>query len=882
MNWLRKLRTRFRALFVKRKLDAEMDKEMRTHLELQTRANMADGMSPEEARFASPRQFGHVDGIKEACREQRSFVWLETIVHDLRFGMRALRKHPFSNTIIVLTIGILIGAVSVIYASLCEDRARLEPFPEPDRLVKLWRIAEKRTEALFPGSLFQEYANELNSFETMGAIQWRQPLTLTGVGETASYSATAVTRDVFWLAGLSPIRGRLFDESEDSTGSERLVIISEQLWREKLEADPDIIGRDLLFDDQPRTVIGVMSAAMRSTHLGYNIDVWHLMRSDQVRQRANLTLVARLKPGVSLSQAQAEFDTLAPRIESQYTPGEHERRVYPGGFKSARVVPLGKRLSNAGNESPVELIFIWIFSVTIMGCVVGVACFNITNLLLARYSARSREIAIRLSLGARRLRVVRQLLTESVLLSFLGGILGLLTSFGIFELLRFQHVNPKFDVRLYLIVLVGTLVLGMLVGLLPAIRSSRKDLTKSLKEGGLSIGGRRRHRLRNFLVSSEVAMASLLCVAGGLMARSFLEFYRGELGFNPDRMVTVNVQLRSDRYPDEDDQIAYLERGLQALREMPGVEAATVSLGQLHGFSAMEYFSLLGSGETEEDFFLTKLSRVGPEFTDLLGMPVVRGRGFPEQGNARIDEVLVNETFAKRFFPESDAIGQNIRERNGNRLLTIVGVLRDRHQLMSFGAVEPEVFFDFRDNFASFGLVFIAQTWGSAGAMGAPVRESIARLDASQPVGQPATMSDLISQRLAEIKAPMTLLGSLAGFGLLIALTGVYGVVSFSVVERTREVGVRMAVGATRMEILRLMLWQGARLMCFGVPIGILVGALTVYGLPAEDMVGSISPWDLPTYASVLLLVGLIGFLASLLPARRATQINPMEALRTE
>jgi putative ABC transport system permease protein len=872
---------KLRSLGQRRAVKREIDEELRFHLEQRTAENIAAGMAPEAAAREARKRFGNMQSVREECRDARGASFGETVLQDFRFGARILRKHPLGNAVIVLTIAVLIGAVSVIYATLRENEARLEPFPESNRLVKLWGVGLKGADELFPATVYNGLRANLRSFEALGAIEFKAPMTFTGTGEPVTCSAVGVTASLLHLAGIAPIRGRLFDEV-DAVG-DGLVVISEQMWRDKLGADDRIIGRSMRLDGRLHTVVGVLPESMRTTHLAYTTDIWILIQPDRNDRLANLKLVGRLNPGVTLRQAQAEFEALAPRLEEESEAGGRKEGVNPDGFTTHRVVALGKQVQNSRAGVPVQLILVWVWCVAILGSVVGIACFNITNLLLARQSARSREIAIRFSLGATRVRVVRQLLAETMLLSLMGGVFGLAVSSWLFRILKFQHVDPRFDWRLYLLAFCGTLVLGILVGLAPAIRSSRKDLAESLKDGGLAVGGSRRHRLRTFLVSSEVAMALVLCVVAGLLARTWFAVYSADPGFDPKRLISIRVQLRPDVYQQEASQAAYIDSGLRSLRETPGVEAASVCMGmELIGFSDSPYYTIPGRTETEQQQIPLVTSSVGPGFPEMLGMRVLRGHGISGAGSRAAAEVWVNETFAAKYFPGINPIGREIRAVNWNRPLTIAGVLRDRHPLTEFGAIQPEVFRDFREVGADLCAVFVVRTRGNAKAMAAPLRELIMRLDPSQPVNQPEVVSDLFARRAARARPGTILFGVLALAGLLLALTGVYGVVSHSVVERTREVGIRVALGASGASILRLMFWQGARLMFFGAPIGFLIGASVVSALPTGEAFHGISPLDPPTYLAVTLMVGIIGFCASYFPARRASRINPMEALRHE
>lgn len=806
---------------------------------------------------------------------------LETFFHDLRYGVRMLRIQPLSNGIIVLTIALLISAASVLYTAENDGRAGWAPFPDRDRVVSLWRVAQGRTIVMFSDDLFHGYQEGIRSFEALGAVRPGGQMTLTGVGDPASYSGLDVTREVFEITRPRPVKGRLFAEEEYAGANDNLVILSEQLWREKLDADTNIVGRDLVLNDKACTVIGVMPAAMRTTCLGFNTDIWRPMRVDLSHQIGRLRCYGRLKPGATLKQAQAELDVIAPRLEAQHTLSDWEKRWGSEGFKTARVVPVTANVYLADNNISAELIYSFVFAGLIAVCVVGITCFNITNLLLARFSTRSREMSIRLSLGAGRLRIIRQLLSETMVLALLGGAFGLLASFWFSDLLRYQNIDPKMDWRLYLLAFSGAVALGILVGLVPAIRSSRKDLTESLKEGGTTAGGRRRHRLRDFLVASEVGMASILCLVSGMMTRNALEYYRGDLGFEPDRVVCVDVHPRGDRGWNHAGQIAYAKQGLQALSEMSGIERASVCVGHYFTrFMPKATITIPSPAGGESMPVQVALSRVTPDYLDMFGMPVVRGLGLSETVNGGSEEVLINETFAARYFPDRDPLGSPIRFESEPLRMTIVGITRDRHQHMSYETIEPEIFCDFRSSFSGFNLMFVVQSRGNASATARPVRECLARIDTSQPVPQPEIISDVLDRRAASVRDPMIRMGLLAGVGLLIALAGVYGVVSFSVVERTHEVGIRMAVGATRWEILRLMLWQGARLMLLGIPLGILFGSLFLLAAPPSASSTDVFAVDLPTSVVVVLLVGVVGACASLIPAARATRIHPAEALR--
>lgn len=803
-------------------------------------------------------------------------------MNEFRQAVRQLRKHPFSNAVIVLTIALLVGAVSVIYASLRDQRARYTPFPEADRIVKLWRTGANRNVQYFKGDLYQGYIRELTSFQDLGALDQIPAATLTEVGEPVSYHGAAVTPSLLRLAGMKPVTGQLFDDGDTVQGDDRIVLISEQMWREKLGADEKIIGGQLRLNNQLSTVVGVLPAFMRTTRLAYNIDVWRPLYADRQRSGGGLRLFGRLKPGVTMAKAQAELDTVAPALEGKHVPGKHERAVYPNGFTGARITSLNTQLAQSNRGTPAEVILVYVFAGLLVASVVGIACFNVANLLLARVTSRSREIAIRIAIGAGRGRIIRQLLGETVLLSLLGGVAGLLISFWLFELLKLQHVDVRMDWRLYLIATAGAILLGVLVGLLPAVRSAKTDLTDVLKDGGQS-AGRRRHRLRNFLVTSEIAMALILCVVAGLLTRSYLWIQNQELGFQPAKVLSMRVNLRQDVYRSSEDRSAYIDRGLLALREVPGVESAAVLIGGgMFDWSMSDLITLPATADRKEQLIGSELVYGGHGTPYFNTTRLLRGRDLSERSAKAANEVLINETFSQEYFANRNPLGQRIRLQRNDHWMTIVGVVTDRHPLTNYREPRPEVIVGHRNLASTVPIHFMTHTRADAKAMAQPLREALQSLNANQPVNQVVFISDLLEKRSRSSQTGMVLLGAFAAVGLFIALMGVYGVVAFTVMERTREVGIRMAVGATRGATLRLMLWQGARLILLGAIPGMLIASGMLTAIPSKALILGISPFDPMTYAVTLLVVGIAGVAACLLPARKAANLNPMEALRHE
>jgi putative ABC transport system permease protein len=639
------------------------------------------------------------------------------------------------------------------------------------------------------------------------------------------------------------------------------------------------------------------------TRLAYHTDIW-LPRRFQP-DTGSLRLFGRLKQDVSLERAQAEMQTLAKVLEQERTP--HEANMRNEGHRTATLAPIGRNLRNRMERASVEMLLAVLFVTVIVACVVGIACFNVTSLLLARVTARARELAVRLAMGAGRLRILRLLLMESVLLASLGGVAGLLVSAWLIHLMRARTLlSPRFDPQLFLLAAGGALLIGVLVGLLPSVRSSRTDLTDALKDGGQTTGGRKRHRLRNILVSSGIAMAVVLCVAAGLLTRAYFQLTAGDLGFDPDKSLILRVNFRGDRYSETLDRLYYLERAKQALEEIPGVSSVAVatSVGLMNARMVQEV-RIEATGDSEAIQTTSEVEYGSRELPALKGMKLVSGRGLSPNAASAANEALVNEFFVREHLAGREPIGVQLRvgrdkssefrrlpdgsrkpvQEQPPKWRTIVGVVRDRHPLASGSEGEDEVILDYRQATGGWWSqqvnALYAQTAANAKVMRQPIRATLQRLDALQPVEQPLFLVDLIEQRTSFRRNAIKLLGGLGGVGLLMALMGVYGVVAFSVHERTREVGIRMAVGASRSDVVRLMLWQGARLIALGGALGLLIGTSASAGLLGVFENGS-SAFDLVTCMIVVGVVGVGGFLASFFPARKAAELSPMTALRYE
>ncbi|MBT5708909.1 MAG: FtsX-like permease family protein [Verrucomicrobia bacterium] len=802
---------------------------------------------------------------------------------DFKFASRQLLRHPVSNLIIIATIALLLGAVSTIYSTIRSQAKRQLPFPDAHQLVKVWRIAEDNKVSYYPYELYREFGQRLDSFELLGATEMRRAMTMTGQGEPTTFGALKSSTKVLWMTEIPPRLGRLFNETDEEPGNDRVVILTDKVWKEKFEKDPDIIGRSIRLNDKEYEIVGVLDPRMDRTHLGSH-PLWLPLvpPSDQRLATTQVNVVGRLREGINRKHAAAEIETVAKHLEAEHSPSDYERRISPKGFDSAELVALSKNLSPTSGDTRREMFGILVFSISVLACVVLIACFNVTNLLLLRATSRAREIAIRLSIGASRIRIIRQLLSESILLAVIGSILGLTVAQAIWTALRTQNFNPEFDIGLYVTAAMTAIALGALVGILPAIQSSRAEFTRELKDGGATSAGKRRHRTRNVLVTAQVAMAMILCVGSIIMTRSYVNMHRTELGFDPADMMMVSAQLKRPTYSSIEDSILYADKGLQSLREHPGVEEAAVSFsGILSFFSLQEELRFHHSLEDIEKTVKSSSWFTTPNLPAMVGVSVVRGRNLSDDENSLQNEILINELFVSEYLDGIEPIGLSLHIQTLKKWMTVVGIVRDRSPLTSFQELKPEFYANYRHAHYAGETSFLVKTKGNVKQSAAPIREMINRIDRNQPVSQSKYLPDLMEERLAGPKSAMIFLTLLACFGMLIALLGIYGVVSFSVAERTHEVGIRMALGAGRNNILHLLMSQGIRLLLLGGVPGILIAFAITQGIPTE-MLYKLTPRDPISYLLVILLVSLSGFIACFLPASKATRLKPMSALRWE
>ncbi|MDQ3918701.1 MAG: ABC transporter permease [Acidobacteriota bacterium] len=877
MKWWRRLLRRS-------KCEEELEKELSFHLDEHTSDLIAQGHSPEEARRRARLALGGPEQVKEMCRDARGTRWLGDLLQDLRYGARTLRRNPVFTLVAALTLALGTGVNTAIFSVVNSVLLRPLPYKDSERIVRIWNAFPPRglTRISLSEPEFLEYRSQSRSFEHVAAFA-TGALNLTGSGEPEQLKATWASAELFPALGSAPSEGRTFSAEEDRVGHNAVVVISHRLWQRRFGADPLLVGKAITLNGRSRAVIGVMPP-------GFNfptedVDLWVPLAVEPASNDLGnhyLEVIARLRPGVTLEQGRAEMGVIMNRIWEKY----------PEYYKDAAgsrvdIIPLHEQI--VGGVRPALLVLLGG-----AGFMLLIACANIANLLLARAGARHKEIAVRAALGASRPRVIRQLLTESLLLFSLGGALGLLLAlWGVRALVLGSPLDiPRMsevgiDGWVLAVTTLTSLATGIFFGLAPALQLSRLDLNEVLKEGGRSMTeGASRRRTRSLLIVSEVALSVVLLVGAGLMIRSFLRLLDVRLGFDPDHTLTMQVSLPPSRYTEPRDVAGFYRQLLERIKVLPGVQtAAAVSQPPMAEERANASFEAEGRS-FEAASAIADFSRVSPDYFRAIGLPLTQGRPFTEtDGQGAPQAVVINQTMARKFWPGEDAVGKRLRLRADAPWLTVVGVAADVKNRGLSAETKPEMFFPHSDQ--SFGLgppslamTIVVRTASDPLQLVGPVREQVRAMDKDLPVFKVQTMEQMVAASVSRTRFTMTLLSLFAGVALLLAAVGVYGVMSYGVAQRTHEIGIRKALGARRRDITVLFMRQGLTLALTGLGLGLLASfALTrlmrglLYGVTASDP---------ETFVSVSLLLTGAALLACYLPVRKATRVDPMVALRAE
>jgi putative ABC transport system permease protein len=808
---------------------------------------------------------------------------MNSLWQDLRYGLRMLWRKPGFTVVAIVALALGIGANTAIFSVIYTVLLSPLPYKNAERLVWIWETNPGSDIKTEPASLpnYNDWKTQGQSFESMAAFIGSS-LTFTSEGEPERIPCAYTSANFFSVLGVEPALGRSFTEEENTIGKNRVVILSQSLWQRRFGADPSIVGQKITLSGVPFTVVGVLPRGFKNPTPNQSkpAELWTPLAYDferMARRSDFLNVVARLKQGVGPQQAQAEMNTITSRLSQQYPDSNT-------GW-STIVLPLHERMTGDVRTA------LWLL-MGVVGFLLLIACANVANLLLARSTARQQEIAIRRALGAGRLRLVRQFLTESVLLSLIGGLLGsLVAMWGVDILVALSPGNiPRLDeVGLNWKVLAFTLSIslgtGVIFGLLPALHATSPNLTEMLKEGGRSsTEGIRGSRLRSFLVVSEIAIALVLLVGAGLMVKSFARLQDVDPGFRPERILTMDLSLPGAKYKEDAQVSAFYDQLGARVAGLPGVESVgAVSTLPLSGGGDIITFAVEGRpdsppGQSDDAEYRV----VTPGYFPTMGVPVVRGEGFTERHNASGPAAMViNETFARRYFPGQDPIGHrlNIGDPESSPWRMIVGIVKDvRHD-----GLDTEPYPQMYTPLAQVprrAMTLVARTSAAPLSLVPNVRQELSSLDKDQPLYNVRTMEQVLAQSIARQRFQMLLIAIFASVGLILASVGIYGVISYSVTQRTHEIGIRMALGAQAKDVLRMILGQGMILALVGVGVGV-AAALLLTRVMASLLYG-VTATDPLTFIGVSVLLTLVALAACYIPARRAMKVDPMEALRYE
>jgi putative ABC transport system permease protein len=791
-----------------------------------------------------------------------------------------LLKRPAFTLIVVLALGIGIGANTAIFSVVNAILLRPLPYKNPDRISMIWldnkRLGLDQDWHSYPN--FMDYKEQNQSFDDMAAFN-NLSLNLTGAGEPVRVTGVRTTASLFSVMGVEPALGHAFTVDEEEAGKDRVVILSNGLWQRQFGADPNVLGQPISLNGVNRTVIGVMPASFVFPEKDTEMWVPLGFSPQRKQQRGSFSLkaVGRMKPGVTIEQARADMGAIADHLQEQYQ--------YMAGY-GVNLVPLHEQVTGKVRAALLVLL-------GAVGFVLLIACANVANLLLARAAVREREMAIRTALGAKRVRIVRQLLTESALLAVLGGVAGLLIA--IWGLKILVAVSPSdiprldqigVDARVTAFTFGVSLLTGFIFGLVPALHASKPDLNESLKEGGRgSTGGVHGSRIRNLLVVSEIALSLVLLIGAGLMIRSFIRLQTFDLGFNPTNLVTMRVQLPGSKYNQEPQFVSFFQQLFQRIESAPGVQSAGgISSMFLSDTPSSTTFTIEGRPpQPAAERVEIPLDAVTSNYFRVMGIPLLKGREFDNRDVIGTTPVaIINETFARRFFADEDPIGKRYLYGDpapDNPWITIVGVVADMRRTGFDRAVRPETFLP-QDQSPDNGLTIVTRTSSDPASFANTLRNEVWAIDKDQAVYDIKTMGQTLSEMTSQRRFNMLLLGIFAGVALILAAVGIYGVISYSVTQRTHEIGIRLAMGAQASDVLKLIVGQAATLAFVGVAVG-LVAAFFLTRLMSSLLYG-VSATDPLTFAAISLVLSGVALGASYVPARRAMKVDPMVALRYE
>jgi putative ABC transport system permease protein len=894
-EWKAEVRKRLSRLNLEPAHEAEIVEELAQHLEDVYQRSRNAGATEAEATSAALKELATDDLLqKEMRRSQTPFKAppvaggptnaniVADLLHDLRYAARLQRKNPGFTIVAIIALALGIGANTAIFSVVNTVLLRPLPYKDPERLVMVWEDATKHG---YPrdtpaAANFVDWRDQNQSFEGMAAIA-DTSFNLTGSGDPERLEGRRVSANMFPLLGVEPHIGRVFTAAEDQPGAQRVALLSYALWQRRFGGDPGIVGKALTLNGESHVVVGVMPA--RFQFPSSDDQVWVPVAFTQQeagnRNRHYLQVLARLRPGVSLDQAQSEMNTIAARLQQQYPQSNTDL--------GAAVQPLHEHL--VGDIKPALLVLLGA-----VGLVLLIACANVANLLLARAAVRQKEIAVRVALGARRWRLIRQFLTESVLLSTFGGLVGLAIAYGGLVLLKAsipENISQARDISMDLRVLGFTFLVsvatGLIFGLAPALQAARFNQIDTLKEGGrdAATGGSGK-RLRGLLVTAEVAISLVLLIGAGLLINSFLRLRNVDPGFRTDNLLTMKIVLPEPKYEEMERRSAFYTELINRVQSLAGVRSAAVT-SNLPLYRQGNSIGVGIEGQPDpppgqERIVVTRI--ISPGYFDTMSIPILRGRGLTEQDTETTPNVVVvNETMARRYWPGEDAVGKRIaagRIRSPEDWIQVVGVVKDVRQFELNAEPRPQMYLTYRQAGFFDSRDLVVKTDVDPASMAATVRKAVWEIDKDQPVSNIQTMDEILADSIARQRFSMLLLAIFAAVALVLAGVGIYGVMSYSVAQRTHEIGIRMALGAQTGAVLKLAVGYGMKLVIAGIAIG-LIAAFALTRVMSTLLFG-VTATDPTTFTLISLLLIAVAVLASYVPARRATRVNPIIALRYE
>ncbi len=881
---LNKLRLRIRALFFKSRLEEELDEEVRFHLEREIEENIARGMSPEEARMAALRSFGGVERVKEESRDERGVRFLKEVWQDLRYGGRMLWKNPGFTLVAVITLALGIGANTAIFSVVNAVLLRPMPYPHAERMVYVLEgdLSDPKFEGSYSPQNFTDIWSRNRSFDSYSALSFAS-FTLTGDQQPEALNGVLASADFGRVVGTAPALGRFFTTEEDAAGKDHVALIGDGLWRRRFGADPQIVGRNVQLNGEPYTIIGVMPPNFNFPSPNY--EVWAPLALDSskyARGHGFLQGVARLKPDVTVEQARADMQNIAEQIKKEIP---WFRRDFTMKVETMREHKFGDL------ERPLMILLVAVALVLL------VACVNVANLMLGRATARWKEMALRSALGASRWSLIRLLLVESALLAAVGGALGLLlASYGVDALVK---INPAaiptygkitIDVSVIAFTFSISLLAVALFGLAPAWQATKTDLSRALRENSRSAtGARRLNLMRGALVVAEISLSLVLLVSAGLLLESLWKLLNINPGFRAENVVACRIDLPIAKYPEDRRQAEFFRRLLEQARAIPGVESAgLVTSLPFSGSRGTSSFSIDGRSTQQGNEPSADRHQVAPGYFAAMGIPLLAGRDFTDADDMEHPGVaIINETAAKHFWPNENPLGKRITTGFG-REVKFFGKEVSREIIGIVGNVKHE---ELKDDFQpelyvptwhlpAPNMYLIVRGKAPAETLTGSVRRAVQSIDPEQPIRSAYLLERAIAKTVAPQRLVAALLSLFAGLAMTLAMIGIYGVMSYSVAQRTQEIGVRMALGAQSRDVLKLILRQGMTLALIGVGAGLLVSAALTRLM--KGLLYGVGPNDPLTFVGIAALLMVVTLLAALVPARRAMKVDPMVALRFE